>query len=76
MFYLTHDVNVHYFMFAIVIIIIDITYIIDIIDIDQIVHVQKDMCSKFFGYKQTHGNNKGRLKMWLIYRLGVLDKFY
>ena len=33
-------------------------------------------CSVVFGYKQTQGNNQDRLKSWLVYRLGVLDKVY
>jgi hypothetical protein len=34
-----------------------------------------ESCSKFLGYKTNLGNNQGRLKRWLIYHLGVLDKF-
>lgn len=29
-----------------------------------------------FGYKQTQGNTEERLNMWLVYHLGVIDKFY
>ena len=36
----------------------------------------EDDCSLVFGHKQTQGNNQGRLKKWLVYRLGVLDKFH
>jgi hypothetical protein len=32
-------------------------------------------CSEFLGSKTNPGNNQGRLKRWLIYHLGVLDKF-
>ena len=36
----------------------------------------KHFYSVGFGYEQTQGNNQRRLKWWLVYHLGVSDKFY
>jgi hypothetical protein len=47
-------------------------------EILEIIHFYLNLiahCSEFLGYKTNPGNNRGRLKRWLIDHLGVLDKF-